>query len=125
MHPLQLGDLRARADRGGVGGLEHRHPKDLGFDEHARLVGGGGEEGAERFEGIRRDDEPELFVQLAREGLRARLAGLVLAAGLHEHARAGLAHQQEPAAIVDDECRRDADHGLRGERLVARLGGVG
>jgi len=55
------------------------------------------------------DEDAQLLAQFADKGGGGQLARLDLAAGLHEGARAALAHQKEPAVVVADDRGGDAD----------------
>ena len=103
--PAQLGDLGLRA-----GLAQHLHFEDFGLDHVAVFVrrrrAGMAKEA--RRPGLER--ATQLFAQLARQrGQRIRIARLGLAAGLLEHRRAVLAHQQHATAVVADHRGDDAD----------------
>ena len=81
----------------------------IGDHDESRLIGRGRLEPAEGRERGGIHHQTQLLGELAAQGLGGRLAGLGLAAGLHERGRAGLAHEEQPVIRVDDHGGRDMD----------------
>jgi DNA-binding CsgD family transcriptional regulator len=103
--PAELFDLggdhrNLRAD------IDREHVRD---HQVTRLVRGRRREPPERPQGVGADHEPDLLRELAaKRGIR-RLVRLGLAARLHEGARPPLAHQEQPAGVVEDDGSRHVD----------------
>src|SRR5262249_6350647 len=74
-----------------------------------RLIRGLAFEDSKRCHRVEHDAATELLVELARERSDIVLAGIALAAGLHEGIRAALAHQQHAAGVVADQRGHDPD----------------
>lgn len=108
-HPGQFGDLGACLRR-----AVHLHPPRLCLHAMAGLVHRPVLERAQRDGGIGAQLYAQFFVQLAGQRLQRCFAGFGLATGLDEAAGTVLAHQQRPAAVIQDDCGHDPDRGRGG-----------
>ena len=89
--------------------------EDGGLDLRGGLVRGVGEPDAQQLQFSRGQHDPHFLLKLPGCRLGGGLAGLGLAAGMHELVRATLADGQEPAGVVED-----ADGGDDYQRFTAR-----
>lgn len=105
------------ADFGGgvgcVGGDGAGVGEDGAHDDLARLVGGGGVEGAELVEALGVESESYFFGNFAQGGVDKRLALLGLAAGQLVLGGGLLAHGEDLARGVADDDGCDFNHGCR------------
>ncbi|GAA1855195.1 hypothetical protein GCM10009796_16580 [Microbacterium koreense] len=76
------------------------------------------------MQGVRRDDETQLFAQLATECLGGALSRFGLAARLHERRRATFSDEQQSLDVVADDGGGDVDAAGIGRHRRTVAGGA-